>query len=145
MGNSDTTVMFGFLFGRRKKKAAKASAGQQTVPMLHEIAVIAINGKTVTVVKAPIQATQSDDVARVALRYYLRALPGATSVVMVATDPMDPDQRAIFIGSAEFTPTLSQRQINDFKFTEVKVEVPYVPWFLKEEENKADETPGDDA
>lgn len=130
--NHATTTMFGFLFGRRKKKT-KAPAGQQTFPMTHEIAMTVINGKAVTVVKAPFQATQSDDVARVALRYFLRALPGATSVVMVATDPMDTDQRAIFIGSAEFTPVLSQRQINDFKFTEVKVEVPFIPWFLKEQ------------
>ena len=129
--------MFGFLFGRKKKKAKADSP--QTFTMTHEIAVIAINGKAVTVVKAPITATQSDDIARVALRYYLRALPGVASVVMIATDPMDADQRAIFIGSAEFTPTLSQRQINDFKFTEVKVEVPFIPWFLKDELDKPEE------
>lgn len=126
--------MFGFLFGRKKKKAK--TAGPQTFTMIHEVAVIVINGKPVTVVKAPFTATQSDDIARVALRYYLRALPGVASVVMLATDPMDADQRAIFIGSAEFTPTLSQRQINDFKFTEVKVEVPFIPWFLKDELDK---------
>lgn len=134
--------MFGFLFGRGKKKA-KASAGPQTFPMTHEIAMTVINGKAVTVVKAPFQATQSDDVARVALRYYLRAFPGVTSVVMVTTDPLDADQRAIFIGSSEFTPVLSQRQINDFKFTEIKVEVPFVPWFLKEEPKTAETAEGD--
>ena len=131
--------MFGFLFGRKKKP--KAAAGPQTVSMTHEVAVTVINGKAVTVIKGPIHATQSDDIARVALRYYLRALPGVTSVVMVATDPMDPDQRAIFVGSAEFTAALSQRQINDFKFTEVKVDVPFVPWFLKEEPVQPGEQP----
>ncbi|MFC3677176.1 hypothetical protein [Ferrovibrio xuzhouensis] len=124
--------MFGFLFGRRKKKT-KTPAGQQTIPMTHEIAMTVINGKAVTVVKAPFPATQSDDIARVALRYYLRAFPGVTSVVMVTTDPMDTDQRAIFIGSAEFTAALSQRRINDFQFSEIRVEVPFVPWFLKEQ------------
>jgi len=136
--------MFGFLFGRRKKKA-KAAAGQQSFAMTHEIAMTVINGKQVTVVKAPIQATQSDDIARVALRYYLRAFPGVTSVVMVATDPMDADQRAIFIGSAEFTAALSQRQINDFTFSEIKVDVPFIPWFLKEDLNKPAESADGDA
>ncbi|WP_341703623.1 hypothetical protein [Ferrovibrio sp.] len=126
--------MFGFLFGRRKKKAAKIA---DTFSMTHEIAVTAINGKSVTVVKAPFAATQSDDTARVALRYYLRALPGVTSVVMAATDPMDADQRAIFLGASEFTAALSQRQINDFTFAEIKVEVPFIPWFLKEELDRA--------
>lgn len=124
--------MLGFLFGKKKKKSA---SGQALVPMTHEVAMTVINDKSVTVVKAPFAATQTDDIARVAMRYYYRAFPG-TITVMLTWDPMDTDQRAIFIGPREFTEALKARQIGDFKFNEVKVEVPFIPWFLKEDTQK---------
>lgn len=125
--------MFGFLFGKKKK--ATSASGQPLIPMTHEVAMTVINEKTVTVVKAPFTATQTDDIARVAMRYYLRAFPN-TIPVMLTFDPMDPDQRAIFIGPREFTDALKDRQINDFRFGEVKVEVPFIPWFIKEDLDK---------
>lgn len=124
--------MFGFLFGKKKKTNA---SGQQLIPMEHEIAMTVIGDKTVTVVKAPFAATQTDDIARVAMRYYLRAFPNTTPV-MVTFDPMDPDQRAIFIGPRDFTDVLRQYQIGDFKFAVVRVDVPFIPWFLKPEAEK---------
>lgn len=125
--------MLDFLFGKKKKKAN--AAGQVLIPMVHEVAMTVIADKTVTIVKAPFTATQTDDIARVAMRYYLRAFPN-TVPVMVTHDPMDTDQRALFIGPRDFTEQLKQREIGDFKFSQVKVEVPFIPWFIKEDVEK---------
>lgn len=121
--------MFGFLFGKKKKTNA---AGQALIPMWHEVAMTVIADRSVTVVKAPYSATQTDDIARVAMRYYMRAFPN-TVPVMVTHDPMDPDKRAIFIGPRDFTDALQKYQIGDFKFSVVHVDVPFIPWFIKED------------
>lgn len=124
--------MFGFLFGKKKKKSA---SGQPLIPMAHEICATQMNSKPVTIIKAPFAAIQTDDTARVAMRYYLRAFPNTTPV-MVTHDPMDPEMRAIFIGPRELTETLQARQLGDFQFTQVRVDVPFIPWFFKEDLEK---------
>jgi len=134
--------MFGFLFGRKKK--ARSASGQPLIPMTHHVAMTVIAERSVTVVRAPFTATQTDDIARVAMRYYMRAFPGTTPVMMTF-DPMDPDQRAIFIGPREFTDALKDRQIGDFTFNEVKVDVPFIPWFIKEELDSQANAEGADA
>ncbi len=121
--------MFDFLFGKKKKTNA---SGQTLISMRHEVAMTVINDRSVTVVKAPFTATQTDDVARVAMRYYMRAFHN-TIPVMVTFDPLDPERRALFIGPRDFTEALKKYQIGDFKFTSVNVEVPFIPWFIKED------------
>ena len=127
--------MFGFLFGRKKKNAA----GQQLIPFTHEVCVTQINGRKVVIVKTPYSALQSDEATRVAMRYFMRTFSG-TVPVMASYDPLDTERRAIFVGPSEFTAALQSHRIADFPFTPVNVQVPFIPWFFKEElEKKAEE------
>ena len=134
-------MILGFLFGKRKKKAAAAKP--QSVMANHEVAEITLGDAKVLVVRVPWRAVEADDVANFCLRYFSRAFPNRI-FCLLSVDPMDPDQRAAFVGPRALTDILRNRQVTDFSFEAKSVEVPYVPWFLQPDEN-AQPTPAGQA